>query len=457
MSKTVRLKKGFNINLLGEASNNVTYDVKSAIFALKPTDFINLKLPKLLVKEGDQIQAGDPVFYDKSNERVKYTSPVSGEVAEIRRGDKRKLLEIKILSDEVIKHKSFDKYSISDIHKLSKDSAKDQMIESGVWPNIIQRPYAIVANPDDTPKSIFISAFDTHPLSPDYSVTFKGEEHFFEAGIEILKKFTDKIHISVDGSKEVLPIFTKTEGVEVNKFFGSHPAGCVGVQIHHIDPISTGETVWTISPFGVIQIGKLFLNGIYDASKVIAFAGSKLKKPQYYKTYIGACVDKFLKESEVDTSSEYRVISGNVLTGEKISNNGFVGFYDQLVTVIPEGNKPRFFLTDGWLSFTKRLSFHRAWGLLSFINGRKGSTVDTNKNGEERAFVMTGAFEKVVPMDILPTHLIKAILAEDFEGMEALGIFEVSEEDLALCEFIDVSKHDIQKIVRKGINLMIEG
>jgi Na+-transporting NADH:ubiquinone oxidoreductase subunit A len=240
------------------------------------------------------------------------------------------------------------------------------------------------------------------------------------------------------------------QGVELNKFSGPHPSGCVGVQIHHIDPMGKSDVIWTINPYGVIQIGKLFLNGIYDASKIIAVAGSELQDPQYYKTYIGASIKKFLQNNL--KQEHVRVVSGNVLTGTKINKDDHIGFYDQLISVIPEGDQYEFL---GWITpSANKLSVSRAWGLFSFLNYKKEYILDSNTKGEPRAFVQTGVFEKVTPMDILPTHLLKAIIAEDYDDMEALGIYEVIEEDLALCEFVDVSKHNVQAILREGIELM---
>ena len=236
----------------------------------------------------------------------------------------------------------------------------------------------------------------------------------------------------------------------INKVSGPHPAGNVGVQIHHIDPINKGDVVWTVNPYGVIQIGKLFLEGVYDASKIVALAGSEVKNPQYYKTYAGTSIKKMVANNI--NSDNVRYISGNVLTGEKIAEDGHVGFFDHMVSVIPEGD---YYEMLGWIKpTTEKLSFQKAFGLLSFLKGKKEFVVDTNTKGEPRAFVQTGVFEKVLPMDILPTYLLKAILAEDFDDMEALGIYEIIEEDLALCEFVDVSKHEIQSIVREGLDLV---
>jgi Na+-transporting NADH:ubiquinone oxidoreductase subunit A len=455
MGTFIRLKKGFDINLAGKASNKIAAVQPSEsgdVFSIKPTDFQGIYLPKVLIKEGDTVKAGSPLFHDKKNENVIFSAPVSGEVVEVKRGDKRKLLEIKILADRNIEHVQFQKYGLADLSKLTRETAQQQILQSGAWPNLVQRPFGIIADPNETPKSIFISGFDSSPLAPDYSILFKGQEQAFQAGLEVLRKFTSgKIHVNVHGEKEVSPVFSQAQGVELNKFTGPHPAGNVGVQIHHIDPIGKADLVWTINPFGVIQIGKLFLNGVYDASRIIAVAGSELKTPQYYATYTGASVKKFLNNNL--KQENVRVISGSVLTGTRIPKDGYVGYFDNLVSVIPEGDHYEFM---GWINpSSKKLSTTRAFGLFSFLNYNKEYTLDSNMHGEPRAFVQTGTFEKVVPMDILPTFLLKAIIAEDYDEMEALGIYEVIEEDLALCEFVDVSKHNVQEILREGIDLML--
>lgn len=454
MGKTIRLKKGFDINLAGKAAPNVVSAntrQPGETFVIKPTDFHGIYLPKVLVKEGDTVKAGSPLFHDKRNESIVFTSPVSGEVVEIKRGEKRKLIEVKVLADSAISYVQFPKFSAGDLASLTREKAQEQLLTSGVWVNLIQRPFGIVANPAETPKSIFISGFDSHPLAPDYSVIFKGQEQAFQAGIDVLKKFTPgKIHLNLHTEKTSPSFFAQTKGVEINTFSGPHPSGCAGVQIHHIDPIGKTDIVWTINPFGVIQIGKLFLNGVYDASRVIAVAGSELKQPQYYETFTGAAVRNMLAGNL--KQENVRVISGNVLTGTRITKEGHVGFFDSLVSVIPEGNYYEFL---GWIAPSgNKLSLSRAFGLFSFLNYKKEFVLDSNTHGEPRAFVQTGTFEQVMPMDILPTYLIKAIIAEDFDDMEALGIYEVIEEDMALCEFVDVSKHNVQEILREGIELM---
>ncbi|WP_192348130.1 Na(+)-translocating NADH-quinone reductase subunit A [Algoriphagus sp. Y33] len=447
MSKIVKLKKGFDINMVGKAKQELADFTPAQTFAIKPTDFIGLQRPKVLVNEGDTVKAGTPILIDKALDQVIYAAPVSGKVVEVKRGDRRKLLEIGILADATITHEQFGQV---DIASLDRDALAAKLAASGAWPNIIQRPFGIVANPADTPKSIFISAFDTHPLAPDYAFALQGEERYLQAGIEALAKLTSgKVHLNVDGSKATPAVFSNLKGAQINKFSGPHPAGNVGVQIHHLDPINKGEIAWTVSPYGVAQIGKFILEGIYDASKVIAVTGSELTKAAYVKTYSGACVSTFVKGNL--NSGHVRVVSGNVLTGEKIALEGFLGYYHNQITVIPEGDYYEFM---GWAKPTTRLSYHRALGLLSFLTPKKEFVLDSNGRGEERAFVQTGVFESVTPMDILPVYLLKAIMAEDFDEIEELGIYEIVEEDLALCEFVDVSKHPVQELVRKGIELI---
>ncbi len=451
MGKFIRLTKGFNINLAGKASHKIAEAEPAETVSVKPLDFQGLYMPKVTVKEGDNVKAGTPLFHDKKFEKVQFTSPVSGEVVEIKRGEKRKLLEVKILADKKSDYINFKKFTVSELANLSSEEVKSQLLDSGAWLNLVQRPFGTIADPEATPKAIHISAFDTSPLAPDYSILFKGQDQFFQAGVDILKKLTPgTIHVNIHTTIEISTVFSQVKNVEVNKFSGPHPASCVGVQIHHIDPINKGDVVWTINPFGVIQIGKLFLTGMLDASKVIVLAGSEVKSPQYYKTVTGASIKKLIAGNL--NSENVRCISGSPLTGTNIGKEGHFGFYDHQLTVLPEGNHHEFM---GWITpGVNKLSFHRAWGLMSFMMPNREFKLDTNTHGEPRSFVLTGVFEKVVPMDILPTQLIKSILADDIDEMEALGIYEVIEEDLALCEFVDVSKHNIQEILREGLELI---
>ncbi len=448
MSQDIKLKKGFNINLAGKAERKTGAFPPAETYAIKPTDFVGMDRPKVLVKEGDNVKAGTPVMIDKLVENVMYSSPVSGEIAEVVRGAKRKILEVRILADKDVSFEPFDKHD--DVKGISKKAATDQMTKGGVWPNIIQRPFGVVADPSSSPKNIFVSAFDTHPLAPDMNYTLEGQKKYFDAGIVILGKLTEgKVHVNLNSS-DSSGLF-KTAGAQSNTFSGPHPVGNVGVQIHHLAPVNKGEIAWAVHPYGVVQIGKLFLEGRYDASKVVALTGSEVKEPKYYKTYTGTAINKMIDGTIKD--GHVRYVSGNVLTGNQVSPTGYLGFYHNQLTVIPEGDYYELF---GWILPTaNRLSFHRSFGLLSFLGGKKKEFVlDTNNRGGHRAFVQTGAFEKVIPMDILPTHLLKAVLAEDFDDMEGLGIYEVIEEDLALCEFIDVSKNDVQAILREGLDLV---
>jgi Na+-transporting NADH:ubiquinone oxidoreductase subunit A len=447
MSKIVKLKKGFDLNLVGKAPLEFIQVAAATTFAIKPTDFPGIQRPKVLVNEGDTVKAGTPILLDKAMDQVIYTSPVSGEVVEIKRGDKRKLLEIKILADATVSH---EKSGALDLNQ-DRAALADKLAASGVWPNLIQRPFGIVANPADTPKAIFVSGFDTHPLAPEVPFLLQGEERYFQAGIDALAKLTSgKVHLNVDGSKAVPAIYSGVKNAQINQFSGPHPAGNVGTQIHHLDPINKGDIAWTIAPYGVVQFGKFVLEGIYDASKVIALTGSEMTQRGYVKTYTGANVSTFVgSNSQADS---LRIIAGNVLTGEKVDAQGYLGFYHNQVTVIPEGKYEEFL---GWLKpSSSKLSFHKAIGMFSFLN-RGEFKVDTNTHGEERPFVVSGVFEKVMPMDILPTYLFKAIVTEDFDEMEELGLYEVIEEDVALCEFVDPSKNELQELVRHGIELLM--
>ena len=452
MTQTIKIKQGFNINLNGKAKKQISDADPPQTYAIKPGDYLGIKRPKVLVQVGDNVKAGTPVLHCKMMEQVKYTAPVSGEVIDIVRGEKRKLLEIKILADRKIEYVTHKKFSQADLEGISRDQASALMCASGVWPHIIQRPYGIVANPEDVPRDIFISAFDSHPLAPDMDFMLEGEEEYIRFGIGILKKFTSgQVYVTVNADDGGSKLFSGVSNASMNSISGPHPAGNVGVQIHHIKPINKGDIVWTTTPYGLSQIGRLFMDGKYDPAKVIALVGSEVRDPQYYRTRTGIHLEKLL-EGKLK-SDNVRVISGNVLTGERVDQKGYMGFYDNLISVIPEGNRHEFL---GWMRPTfEWLSFHRAIGLLSFMNSRnKEYVLTTNTRGDKRAFVQTGVFEKVLPMDIYPSYLFKSIMAEDYDEMEALGIYEVIEEDVALCEFVDVSKHNLQQLVRKGLDLL---
>lgn len=447
MSSPIRLRKGLNIKLAGKAEKILLPEVSVTRFGVRFADFENLTA-KLDVKEGSPVKAGTPLFHDRNFPQIKYVSPVSGTVKEINRGDKRLLLEI------VIESQGNDKinFGTADPLSLTREEIAGRLLESGLWPVLRQRPYHIVARPGTTPKSIFISAFDTAPLAPDLDFVMANYHgNHLQTGINALSKLTDgKIHLSFDEEGSRVAEINNLKGVERHHFSGPHPAGNVGIHIHHIDPVSKGEAVWYIDIQDVVALGRLFDTGIYDRERIIALTGPGILHPKYHRIIPGASVGGILKSNMKE--GKLRVISGNVLTGKAINAEGSLGFYDNMVTVVYEGDYNEFF---GWATpgFTK-FSYWR--GFMSKIFPRREYALDTNVHGGQRAFVLTGHYEQVLPMDIYPIQLVKSILAEDIELMEQLGIYEVAEEDFALCEYIDPSKSEIQEIIRKGISLMIK-
>jgi Na+-transporting NADH:ubiquinone oxidoreductase subunit A len=445
MSTIYSVKKGLDIKLIGEANKRVV-DLEVKKFAVKPPDFIGC-FPKVLIKEGEEVKAGTPLFYDKYRKDIIFTSPVSGKFVELRRGAKRKILELVIESDGKFESIDFGKENLSSV---TREKVIDKLLKSGVWSVIRQRPYAIIANPKDNPKSIFVTGFDTAPLAPDYDILLEGKQEEFQAGLDILTKLTDgKVHLNVHSKLNKSSVLLDAKNVQLNTFDGPHPSGNVSVHINRIDPINKGDVIWYINAVDVVTIGKLFITGLYDSSRIIALTGSEVKNTGYYKTHKGASITKMITGNLKGDNNRY--ISGNVLTGTKVDSHGFIGFYDSHITVIPEGDYYEFF---GWAkpgfgkwSFSK--SFPAGW-----IKSNKGYRLDTNTHGGKRAFVVTGLYEKVFPFDIYPMHLMKAILVEDIDLMENLGIYEIDAEDFALCEVIDPSKIDMQEIVRNGLELM---
>jgi Na+-transporting NADH:ubiquinone oxidoreductase subunit A len=444
MSNVIKIKKGLNINLVGEAEKTIK-ELSTDQYAIKPTDFVGV-FPKILVKEGDAVKAGSPLFIDKHRENITFTSPVSGKVREIKRGAKRVLLEIKIESDG--KDESID-FGAGDPLKLKREDIVGKLLQSGVWPFIRQRPYSVIANPADDPKAIFISTFDTSPLAPDNDLIVHGQGDAFQKGIDALSQLTSgKVHLNIDANATHSKVFTNSKRVQINEFSGPHPAGNVGVQISRLDPINKGDVVWYLYPQDVLTIGRLFIDGKFDSTRIISLTGSEVLRPAYFKTKLGVNIETLVKNNTTDVNKRY--ISGNVLTGKKVDLDGFVGFYSTHVTVIPEGD---YFEFLGWgLPGFDKFSVSRSYPAFLFRN--KKYRLDTNYHGGERAFVMTGQYEKVFPFDIYPMQLLKAIMVEDIDLMENLGIYEVDEEDFALCEVVDTSKTEIQVLVRKGLDLI---
>lgn len=448
MSKVIRVKNGLRIRMRGAAEKVVTKVPMPAKIALKPTDFFQLT-PKLTVKTDDKVKAGTPLFVDKNNPEIRFTAPLSGTVTEINRGERRKILEVVIAPDPETVYETFLK---ADPDTLDKQQIVANLLQSGLWPLIVQRPFGVIANPAQTPRAIFISGFDTAPLAPDIEFLLNGCDDAFVAGIKALAKLTDgPVHLGVNAD---FPLFSAFEAVQrivrISRYKGRHPAGNVGVQINKISPINKGDIVWTIQPYDVVLIGRLFLKGILDSARVVALTGEKVKRPRYIRTWTGASIAGIVNENVEEGNNRY--ISGNALTGGKVSSKGYLGFRDTQITVIPEGNEHELFgwATPGFGKFSHSRTF---W---SWLTSEKEYSFNTNLHGGERAFVMSGQYEKVVPMDIYPVHLLKAILAQDIDAMEQLGIYEVLPEDFALCDFVCTSKIDAQDIVRTGLNLMLK-
>lgn len=441
MANTIRIKQGLNISMKGEANKNISV-IEAGLFAMKPTDFIGI-FPRLLAKEGDKVKAGSPLFIDKYRENIVFTSPVSGTVSEIVRGDKRVLQEIRIQKSSEPEYEQFGSQNPTE---ASRDEIIEKLLKSGAWPMIRQRPYSIIANPEQTPKAVYVSGFDTAPLAPDYTFVIKESISAFQTGIDALAKLAGKpVKLGLPAGKIDFP---KVSNAEITYFDGPHPSGNVGIQIHKTSPINKGEIVWFVNPQDVIIIGKLFQTGVLDTSILIPLCGSGISNPSYYRTNKGACLSEFIRKNI--NSSNLRFISGNPLTGLKIKSDGFLGFYHNQFTAIPEGNYHEFF---GWaLPGFNKFSFSHSF--FSWLAPNRKYELDTNYHGGERALVMTGQYEKVFPMDIYPMQLIKACMAQNIELMENLGIYEVDEEDFALVEFIDTSKTEIQQIIRNGLDLI---
>ena len=446
MGQNIKIKRGMDIKLEGAPSLDVHQANSPATFAVKPTDFKGL-VPKMHVKQGDKVKAGDCLFADKKNDKICFTAPVSGEIAEVVRGDRRAILAVKILADSETAYKSFNTSGFVD---KSREEVVELLLASGLWPFIVQRPYGLLADPSIAPKAIHVSGFDSAPLAADLSISLKGQEANLKTGFEILKKLTEgKVHLNVHATKDS-SIYNSLEGVEKTIFSGPHPSGLVGVQINKIDPINKGDVVWTIKPQHVAFIGKFFETGNLDLEQTIVVVGSEIRKPAYYATRLGASVSELLMDNV--SNDNVRVISGNVLTGTKIAQDGYLGYYDNQISLIPEGDH---FEMLGWLLPSyPRPTLSSTFPLFKFF--KKTFKVNTNPHGENRAYVVTGQYEKVMPMNIMPQQLIKSVMAKDLELMENLGIYEVIEEDMALCEFVCTSKIDVQRVLSEGLELMAE-
>ena len=444
MSNNIVLKKGLDIPIDGVAALETIKTVTPDVVAVKPTDFKGFA-PRLLVKEGDKVLAGSPVLADKQNPDILLTAPVSGTVQEISRGDKRKLLAVVIKADG--SNGSVD-FSKKDPKSLGAAEVKETILKSGLWPSIIQRPYGVIADPALTPKAIFVSAFSTAPLAADAEFAFKDDVQAIQAAITAVSKIA-KVHVCVNSESSV---FAKLQDATLHTVVGTkHPAGNVGVQISHISPIKKGETVWTLNLASLAAIGKIFTEGKLVLDRLVAVTGPAALKTGYVCALPGTPVCAL--EGCFDKDVETRFISGDVLSGESIGKDGYLGFFDNQVTLIREGRERELF---GWAKPFRFNQFSSSMAYFSWLLPKKKYKMDTNTHGGRRAFVCSDVYGKVLPMDIFPVYLIKACLAGDIDKMEQFGIYEVLPEDLALCEFVDPSKNDIQAMISDGIDLMIK-
>lgn len=440
MIETIKIKKGLDIPLDGIAERFVVDMRGENRYAVKPPDVVGF-MPRLLVAEGDTVDAGQPLVADKNDPRLTLPSPVSGVVEAIVRGEKRKLLEVVVKKD-------------LKALKDSKDS-KDLTPEAPVWWMIKERPFGTIANPDHKPKGIYVSMRDTNPLAPDVQFALKGREHEFEAGVQALEAFAT---------------------VHCVKAEGPHPAGNIGTIVAATDPINKGEYVWSVNAQDVANIGHWCLTGEYRPERVIAVGGPAAKTPHYYKVICGVSLKRISEAQVMDAvypsmdggdinATHTRIISGSPLSGNRVEADGFLGMYDQQVCFIKEGDQYDFM---GWLmpgfkkfSFSKtflsgfaRMLPTSLWRMAGFDGNPLPTEFNTNVHGSVRPFLFTGSFERVFPFDIYPLQLIKACMVGDVELQEKLGIYEVEPEDFALCEFIDPSKTEIQTIIREALEVL---
>ncbi len=445
MVQVVKLRKGLDIRLKGTAAKQKT-QISPAYeeVALMPQDFVGVT-PKPVVREGDVVKAGDTLFVNKASQEVGFSSPVSGTVAAIVRGERRKVLRVVVKAD---KETRYTDYGQKDPAKLTGEEVKTSLLQAGLFGYINQLPYAVSTTPDTTPKAIFVSALRDMPLAADFEMELRGNEETFQAGLTALSKVA-KTYLGI-GARQTSLALTQAKDVEIYVFDGPCPAGNVGVQVNHIDPVNKGEVVWTVDPSAVIFFGRLFLTGKVDLRKVIAIAGSEMASPAYVETIIGAPLKDILR-GQLDNRPHVRLINGNPLTGRKSSLDDYLGAHTSELTAIPEGDDVDEML--GWIMpRTRQFSTSRSY--FSWLMGKKEYDLDARVKGGERHMIMSGEYDKVLPMDIYGEYLIKAIITGDIDKQEALGIYEVSPEDFALAEFVDSSKLELQKLVREGLDIL---
>ena len=442
MHRVVKISKGLNINLKGAPVAEMTSVEAAKLYALMPADFTRVT-PKVVVKPEDTVKAGEPLFVDKANPELQFVSPVSGKVVAVNRGERRRVLSVVVESDG--KFESVE-YKAKDVLSLSSDEVKADLLKAGMFAFMRQRPYDVIANPSDAPRAIYVSAFDSKPLAVNFEVALKGNEDDFQTGLDALSRIAP-VHLGICACQKSTALLV-AKNVTTTIFKGPHPAGNVGVQINKTAPVNKGEIVWTIGAEEVIFIGRLFNKGKVDFTRTVALAGSEVKNPSYSKVVLGAQIST-LVEGRLENNYELRVIDGNVLTGKKTTADGFLGAFSTEVTVIPE------ILNDadilGWAA-PRFGMYSTSRSYFSWLFPKRKYTIDARIKGGERHMIMSNEYDKVFPMDIYPEYLIKAIITGNIDKMEQLGIYEVAPEDFALCEFVDSSKLELQRIVREGLD-----
>lgn len=445
------MRRGHDILLEGEAEKHIDEKTQATTFAIQPPNFIGISpIPKMLVDQGAEVKAGDHLFFDKKNPDIKWVAPVSGEVIAVERGAKRAITAVTILADKEQQYRELEAF---DYENADRDALVKYLLDVGGWTLFRQRPFNTLAEVNEVPRDIFISTFDTAPLAPDLNFVVEGSEVAFQEGLNVLNKLTSgKVYLGLDARKDKKPhrAFAEAENVSKHWFHGKHPAGNVGVQIHHIKPVSLNSKAWTLGVQDVITLGAIFTDHRYDATRIVALTGAELEKPVYVKTKLGAKISDLIKGNL--KNEHVRYISGDVLSGTRKSDESYLNYYDDQITVVEEGDDYALF---GWLLPSFNTPSVSNTFPSAFFSDMKFKA-ETNTHGERRAFVVTGNYEAVTPMDVYPQELMKSILVGDFEQMEGLGLPELVEEDVALCEFVCVSKQPVQQILREGLDMMRE-
>ena len=446
MANLFKLRKGLDINLAGKAERKKSQLKSNGKYALQPECFTGV-VPKVVVKEGDKVKAGDALFINKNYPEIKFASPVSGTVTAVERGERRKVLAVKVEADAT---QVFTDFGVKDVKKLSGDEVKASLLEAGLFGYINQLPYDVVTTPDSNPKAIFVSALRDKPLAADFDFELEGQEKEWQAGLTALSKMA-KTYLGIGAKQESVKALAGAEDVEVNVFDGPCPAGNVSVQVNHVSPVNKGEVVWTVDPSAVIFFGRLFLTGKVNLRRTVALVGSEVKQPQYADMLVGEELQTLLSNS-YDNKHNVRIINGNVLTGRITTKDGFLGAHSSEITVIPEGDNAD--ELAGWIMPRfNQFSVNRSY--FSWLFGKKKAyALDARVKGGQRHMIMSGEYDKVIPMDIYPEYLVKAIITGNIDKMEQLGIYEVSPEDFALAEFVDSSKLELQRIVREGLDML---